>query len=259
MHALLPDILQDVEVWMSAHDIDAGAKWNVTLSSELEASSFGILCLTQENLASPWLLFEAGSISKSVSGAHVVPYLLGLGATDVTYPLAQFQGVEATADGTMRLLRAINSARPEPMTDERLRRLFDRWWPDLQAALHAVPAVTSPSAPRRDDRSILEEILQLIRGGTSRPERPSIALDATPSSMVWKTVHDVTEADLQVMSLRGVLAYLEAVHKRYITTASSGEENALDNKEMLVMAELQKRGFVDVKAARQAVDAASVT
>ncbi len=61
LDALLPDVIQDVQTWMSEHDINAGARWGAALNSELEACHFGLLCITPENLNSDWLLFEAGS------------------------------------------------------------------------------------------------------------------------------------------------------------------------------------------------------
>lgn len=132
------------------------------LNTELEASQFGILCLTPENLDSPWLLFEAGSISKMVEDSHVVPFLLGLRPADVTFPLAQFQSVEATESGTLKLFRAINAARDEPMTDERLERIFNRWWPDLKDKLDQIENTKGGNVEKkevRSDRAVLEEIL----------------------------------------------------------------------------------------------------
>jgi hypothetical protein len=57
----------------------------------LEESKIGILFLTNENLQAPWLMFEAGALSKRIGDSKVCPILFGLKATDVTDPLAQFQ------------------------------------------------------------------------------------------------------------------------------------------------------------------------
>lgn len=155
LHTLLPDILQDVSAWMSEHDINAGERWSVELNKELESSKFGILCLTPENLTSPWLLFEAGAIAKSVDDSRVVPYALDLKLTSVPYPLAQFQGVEATRDGTLKLVRAMNAITDEPLSEERLRRRFDLYWPSLEATILEVSSKTNqtpnPSGNRADD------------------------------------------------------------------------------------------------------------
>jgi hypothetical protein len=55
---------------MSAADIDKGAKWSTEISRELEQANFAVSCLTPENLNEPWLLFEAGALSKK-DGAQV--------------------------------------------------------------------------------------------------------------------------------------------------------------------------------------------
>src|SRR5579859_5009320 len=76
----LPDVfvLLDTATWMSEHDIDAGARWAHRLSQVLEEAKFGIICLTRENQKSPWVLFEAGALAKSVQESRVIPYLIGM-------------------------------------------------------------------------------------------------------------------------------------------------------------------------------------
>ena len=59
-HALrqqLPLMLHYVEPWMSETDIYAGKRWSEAVANELEASNFGIICVTQSKSA-PWLLFS---------------------------------------------------------------------------------------------------------------------------------------------------------------------------------------------------------
>ena len=106
----LPDVFQDLVTWMSAHNIDAGQRWGHELGEQLASTSFGILCLTPENLGSPWVLFEAGALSKVIGQAKVVPYLFQLSTTDVPFPLAQFQSVEASRAGTLDLVKSINAS-----------------------------------------------------------------------------------------------------------------------------------------------------
>ena len=80
---ILPMILNGVEVFMSKHDMGSGTRWNEELSSELGQSDFGILVLTPRNLTSPWLLFEAGAISKHAEARAVGLLVGGLAPTDV--------------------------------------------------------------------------------------------------------------------------------------------------------------------------------
>src|ERR1700761_9213653 len=107
----LPNVLQAANVWMSDVDIEAGSRGINEIFSNLEKAKIGIICLTQENRAAPWLLFEAGAISKQVSDrTRVCPYLLGLQPSEVPGPLAEFQAVTADEDGTRRLLKAVNNS-----------------------------------------------------------------------------------------------------------------------------------------------------
>jgi hypothetical protein len=148
---LLPDVFQDLGTWMSEHDIDAGARWGHELHRQLEASNFGVLCLTPENVSSAWLLFEAGSLAKSVSEGRVVPYLLNMSAKDVPLPLAQFQGVDANEVGTRKLIESLNKERAHPMESDRLNRIFQRWWPDLETRIRAIPAALNAPGVRIGD------------------------------------------------------------------------------------------------------------
>src|SRR6266705_3132311 len=89
----LPNVLQGLDVWMSDSDIDAGTRSMTEISEHLKTAKIGIICVTPENQTyAPWLLFEAGAISKTVSdAARVCPYLLNLQANQLVGPLAQFQ------------------------------------------------------------------------------------------------------------------------------------------------------------------------
>lgn len=160
---MLPEAIQDLETWMSEHDIAAGARWGHELTSQLADNRIGIICLTPENLVAPWLLFEAGALAKSITESRVVPYRLMLSAADVPFPLAQFQGVDADESGTLKLLASLNLVREHPMPDDRLERVFSRWWPDLANRLAAIPAPANLPQKPRADRALLEEILQLVR------------------------------------------------------------------------------------------------
>jgi hypothetical protein len=87
----LPNILQSVVPWVSSEDIDSGTRWSTGIATALESIDMGVLCLTEDNLNAPWLLFEAGAVSKAVDSARVVPYLLGVSPAQLVGPLAQFQ------------------------------------------------------------------------------------------------------------------------------------------------------------------------
>ena len=45
---------------------------------ELENSTFGILCVTKDNLYAPWLSFEAGALSKTMDKSFVTQFLFDI-------------------------------------------------------------------------------------------------------------------------------------------------------------------------------------
>jgi hypothetical protein len=160
LKSLLLDVLGErLDVFISAH-MDPGVVWVQELGKELEGSDFGILCLTQDNVQSPWLLFEAGAIAKNFGAARVVPYLID--DLVLTGPLNQFQHVKADRQGTLRLLESINALRDKPTQIDRLHRSFDKWWADLDQTLTNLPGAATP-AIEVSDRNLLETIWQGVR------------------------------------------------------------------------------------------------
>lgn len=164
----LPCVIQDVEPWLSTEDIRKGTRWTAEIAAALDQSRVGILCLTADNLDAPWLHFEAGALSKAVanSAVFVCTFLYAVEPTDIGLgPLAQFQHTKFEKEDTFRLVKTINTARDaQALNEALLRKLFDKWWPDLQSSMAQVPALSLPSkAPRRSDREILEDIWELVR------------------------------------------------------------------------------------------------
>ena len=239
---LLPDAIQDLKTWMSQHDIGAGSRWSQELSGELEASQFGILCLTSENLAAPWMLFEAGSLAKSVSGSRVVPYRLNLRSADVEFHLAQFQGVDADKEGTYKLLLSLNSSRDDPFVEERLRRVFEMWWPSLEVRLASVPSTIETRVPERDTRALLEEILQLVRDTRSRSGTVDVPHGSRAKTYPWKFWHALEESALASMSLDDLRDTYSILAHRWKESWSVGEEVDTDKKTEALQAEFRRRG-----------------
>lgn len=148
---------------MSAEDIDKGSRGLDVIARELEATDFGIVVVTAENYARPWINFEAGALSKQLESSRVVPLLFGVEYAQMTGPLTQFQCVMPRADDIRRLVHQLNGATPQPLREALLDRSFDKWWVDLATALSGIETI-SPDAPRRDPAELLVEVLQVVRG-----------------------------------------------------------------------------------------------
>ena len=74
----LPYVLPNAKPWMSAADIDRGSRWSSEISQELDRANVGIICLTPDNLEAPWVLFEAGALSKALKHTLVCTYLFNV-------------------------------------------------------------------------------------------------------------------------------------------------------------------------------------
>ena len=136
LRTFLEDVNQSIVPWLSQGDIAAGSRWRDDLAKELARTTFGIICLTPEAANSPWLLFEAGALSKSVQNSRVCPYLIGMEPKNLEGPLSQFQSKLANANDTLELLSAINKTMTTgTLTDDRLKRYFEEYWPNLESVV----------------------------------------------------------------------------------------------------------------------------
>jgi hypothetical protein len=90
----LPATLQFVKPFYTPNDIEKGARWSSEIAKKLDGSNCGIFILTEENLQSSWMSFEAGAISKKIESSLVCPFIFGMKPGDVVGPFAQFQIAE---------------------------------------------------------------------------------------------------------------------------------------------------------------------
>jgi hypothetical protein len=201
----LPDVVRNAEPWLSSEDLQKGSPWLPELNKILSTTGFGLIVLTAENKNAPWLLFEAGVISKALPDKHCCPLLCDLKPTDVSGPLAQFQGTTLTVkDDMMKLVKTMNHAcGPAKADDDRLEKWFNTAWDefakktgDIITAKTTTPSVAAKAGPT--DRELLEEILLTTRRLTIEPrsrkeewieEWTAKRLDA-PLSMQPETVFD---------------------------------------------------------------------
>lgn len=172
----LPLVLHFVDPWLSEADIEAGQRWADAVAKELEVSKFGVLCVTRENLNSPWVLFEAGALAKSLEGARVTPLLFGLDFTDITGPLAQFQAKKLEKKGVLELVHSLNQSAPQPVPEDRYRQLFEALWPELEKKVGQVPQAPAVARQARSQTEVLEELVEAVRAMETRmreaPEEP---------------------------------------------------------------------------------------
>lgn len=162
----IPAVVQAVRPYYSPSDIDKGSRWSAEISKELESSVVGLICLTKENLNAPWLLFEAGALSKSLEKSRVCPMLFGLEPSDLSGPLVQFQATPFSKDEVHKLIRTINQQlESNGLEPKVLDSVFEKWWPELDQKIKSVMEKTVPAkdANVRSEREMLEEVLLISR------------------------------------------------------------------------------------------------
>ena len=167
----LEQVIQAVEPWIST-GIAKGTRWQTEVADKLDEAKIGIVCLTSGNLNAPWILFEAGALSKKAKESYVCTFLLDVTPTDVEPPLGDFQHTVFTKDDMKRLVATINNAlagnEERTLRPDTLDALFEKFWPELDAKLKAVISQPEEKPEARKDRDLLEEILELLRSQEQR-------------------------------------------------------------------------------------------
>jgi hypothetical protein len=178
----LPGVLQFVKPYFTPNDIEKGTRWSTEIASELESSNAGIICLTKDNINKPWILFEAGALSKNFGKANVCTILFNLDNADLSGPLTSFQATRFDKTDFKKLLTTINNTGSESKLETAvLNDVFDMWWPKLESKINDILKSHVESSPNtlRSEREILEEVLELTRINTKRsPRRGDISRGA---------------------------------------------------------------------------------
>ncbi|MBN1683304.1 toll/interleukin-1 receptor domain-containing protein [Candidatus Bathyarchaeota archaeon] len=135
----LPKVIPTVRVFLSSEDIDKGSRWFSDIGTQLETSDFGILCLTPDNVDAPWILFEAGALSKKSHEARVCPFLLGLSPDHLQEPLRYFNATTTERNDVFQLVRSINAInRQKQITEKALIKLFDLHWAAFEELINEI-------------------------------------------------------------------------------------------------------------------------
>ena len=144
-------------------DIDKGATWFESIEDRLEKADAGIVCLTAENLNSPWMHFEAGALARRLSSrdqkshasskkpkpkddaTRLFPLLMGVSGAQLQGPLGAYQGTNVTQADLGRMIKSIASVlghKPIRLTRKRNTIIRDSVWKKFERDIGeiAVPA-----------------------------------------------------------------------------------------------------------------------
>ena len=198
----IPSVIQSITPYVSSEDIDKGTRWSTDIAKELADSSFGILCVTKDNLDEPWLMFEAGALSKMMDKSYVCPFLFDIKMAEIKEgPILQFQTTKYEKEDIKKLLITLNKCCGETcLKDDQLSKTFEVWWPTLKSALDAI------ADEKQDDKSptkksakedMIEEILELSRVNQKLLRSPELLFppDYVEYVLKNKTYNGIDDAD----------------------------------------------------------------
>ena len=180
---MLPEFIQSLKPWIS-HGIDKGAAWVGELSKGLDNSAAGVVCLTNDNKVEPWILFECGALAKGFSDkSRICTFLIDLKPQDIGLPLSMFQATQHTEEEVWKLLSSLNACQKPDLqiTEAKLKKTFDRVWPDFKKAIDQAIAKTPAKAARIEKKpeELIPEILTTVRNIERRIDdaasRPNIS------------------------------------------------------------------------------------
>lgn len=197
----LPSVIQSLKPYVSSEDIDKGARWSTDIAKELEASTYGIICITNDNLTAPWINFEAGALSKTLDKSFVTPFLFNVKRSEVQGPLVQFQSVVHDKEDIHKLMSSINGRleKEHQLESNSLRKTFEVWWPQFHDALTSIEKDSGKHKEQklaRNQDAILEEILELARAQQKILRSPS---DLLPPDYVRHVMFRPREHDPHLM------------------------------------------------------------
>ena len=160
-------IIQNSTTFFSPDDIAKGSLWFDEIARNLNEGSIGLIFLTADNKDNPWILFEAGGLSKGLSSARVCSILIDIKPEEVTGPLSKFQLTKFQQDDILKLFKTINETLNEDkLADEILQDTFDDTWKKYDLLLKQSLNETESSntqPPKRSTDDITKEILDIVR------------------------------------------------------------------------------------------------
>lgn len=162
-------LLQHVRPFVSATDIGKGVRWFERVSLELRDTNFGVVILTPENLHSPWIMFEAGALSKQLDQGRVSCLVFEMSKADVELPLGGFQNTDFNDDDVWKLVESINACGETHVAKERLAAIYKELWDRFANNVSIVFAKARessgvvPDPHPRSQESKIDELLNIVR------------------------------------------------------------------------------------------------
>ena len=196
LHIWLPKVLPTLRPWISTQDIDKGTRWSNELQNYLARAQGSIICLTPENIVSPWVYWETGAISQT-QRFPICPLLIGISPEDIKGgPLNQFQCTFADKEDVLLLVTSLNQRLEVPEDELRLRGLFEHHWDELRQVLDSAREMGIP-----------HDVLALIKGLEEAKSKFRRRWDTDKRAASWDPIKQlITETVTKIEKLLSKLS-----------------------------------------------------
>jgi hypothetical protein len=125
LETFITSVLQNAEPWMSTSKLKPGDAWKREIFENLQGVNTGMLVVTKENFLKPWLLFEAGAISKGDISNKIIVFLVDLTVDELGDPLQTYQTCDRSRDSMWKMIEGINRPGQQgAVPSERIRSTF---------------------------------------------------------------------------------------------------------------------------------------
>lgn len=176
LHSWLPRVLPEIDPWMSSKDINKGKDWFLYLQSVLSESRICLICVTPDNVRSPWIYYEVGAIATKDPDVLIYPYLVGVSPSILSDgPLGKWQCTVAEEDDTWELIKSLNANALSSCHElSVLEGNFRARWPNLFEKLG--PVLLSEED---DSQGFVQTDADHVAGVTLSTEARSLLIEAS--------------------------------------------------------------------------------
>ena len=149
---LIRSIFPDLEPWVSAEDIEEGARWSPDLLKILDQADFSIICVDPSNFLSHWLHFEAGAITKSIKKWNIKVFLYELTQGELKGSLGLFQTVRIDKAEIRRMLEDIHANYIQvPISQMEVVAHLEDAWPEFRDEIAKINKDPTPTKTQKED------------------------------------------------------------------------------------------------------------
>jgi hypothetical protein len=259
LNAWLKHVLPGIRPWISTEDITKGSPWFPALLGRLEAARLCIICITPENVRSPWLYFEAGAIAGKGADTRVCAYLIGVTPAQLSNgPLGPFQATVADKADTWKLVKDINRhLRTGAHNEILLQRNFEQEWALLKQTLESalaeyrdVPVQQVPdSEALRAVYQLSQQAIQLLVLAASDPHGVVLTLRSDMGFHVQVGGTELVKSQEPRSAALWQGAVRQLLQNGLLDVRGSGEVLGVTAEGYRVADELRAKGFRNVAEA----------